>query len=489
MACVKRVFAALAAAAAFAGCRTADDVMRDYDAGFAAGAYSAGAAETDSLAAKGGDDALLWHQLAGAAMRLDGDDDGARRNLDAAEHCYAANDTRGIFSRAASASFAMMTNDAMFPYDGDGVDRVFTCLYKAIDFLAAGAEDKARVELNRAMQYQKNWLYDRRKDIEAARKRFAADSERYIRSQKASIAGARERARLAAAPLADAQFCRYVAANCAFDPSRDGDLEKLAGAKAYLNPYALHLTGLFRWLAGDSDRNELRDAAALARRSRTAQRDAAGRKARETPRDQVWVYIEDGLCPRRREWRFSLPLYYIPGAARYLPYVGMALPTLEYRAAGAADWRVAGAPTELLADIDAMVKAEYDIYMKEALAREISRTVIRACMEIALGILAERHKNQDDFWAYKAAQIGVAIWAAACTKADLRSWTALPKRVLVARVARPADGRLDISCGRHALTVALPPGNSIVFIRKSGPDAEPVAKTAVFNSAGRLLGR
>lgn len=466
--------AALGLLSALVGCRTTEEVLRDYNAEFPSGIYERGAAETAELAEGGGGDELLWHLMAGAAFRLAGDGTAAFRQLEAADRCFGANDSKGVFSRGASSSWAMMVNDTVFPYDGGGVDRVFACLYKAIDFLDAGNAADARVDLNRAGQYQRNWLFDRKKEIAAAQKRFDADAQRYMNSQRVSYRGAGQTQ--AGTILRDADMRRKFVKACGFDPGADGDIAVIASSKAYINPYAMHVEGVFRWLAGDSDRGELRDASSYLPRSSMARRDAAERRAGKAPRGQVWVYIEDGMCPVRGEWRCDLPLWYIPGAREYLPYVAMAFPTLVSRAAASDYWRVEGVAPELVCDVDALVKTEYDLYMKGAVTREITRTIIRAGMEIALGVLAEQHRKQDDYWSYKLAQVGVAVWAAACTKADTRSWPSLPKRVFAARIDRPASGRLTIRAAAETISVDLPPGNSLVFLRKPGPFAKTTVK-------------
>jgi len=105
-----------------------------------------------------------------------------------------------------------------------------------------------------------------------------------------------------------------------------------------------------------------------------------------------------------------------------------------------------------------------------------------------LGIAADaalrRHEEKGggmgDYWALKAAQIGVATWAATTTAADLRSWTALPKTVKMVRVDRPADGKLVVMAGGQQIQLTVPPGNTMVFIRKPGPLAVPVVKMATF---------
>lgn len=475
---MNRVFGicAFALLVALCGCRTTEEVLRDYNGEFRRGVYLRGANETAELADGGGGDELLWHLLAGSAYRLVGDAEQAYRQMEAADHCYGANDTKGVFSRGVSSSWAMMVNDTVFAYDGGGVDRVFTCLYKAIDFLDRGDASQARVDLNRAGQYQRNWLYDRRKEIADAKQRFDSDAQKYANSQRARSSTASGSSSIVSSALSDASLRNQFITNCGFDPMTDGDVEAIASTKSYMNIYALHVEGIFRWLNDDSDRNELRDAASYLPSSAMARRDAAERRARKFPRDQVWVYIEDGMCPERHEWRCDLPLFIIPGARDYLPYVAMAFPTLQTRSAASDYWRVENRTPEMICDVDALVRTEYDIYMKGAVTREITRTVIRAGMEIALGILAEQHKHQDDYWAYKLGQIAVAVWAATCTKADTRSWVALPKRVFATRIDRPESGRLTVSASGETVTIDLPPGNSMVFLRKPGPMAPTVVK-------------
>ena len=472
--------AALALASA-AGCRTVKDVMDDYEAAITAGDYAKPIAETSKLAGESGDTQLLWQLLAGSAMYMADDRAGARRMFDAAEESFARNDTTSVFAQGAEGALAMMTNDREFSYDGGGQDRIFACLYKSIDMMASGDAAGARVELNRASRYQANWLYDRRKDIDAAAKKMEADADAYAKREKASPQG--DRSRHVAKAMGDASFGASIKEKCGFDPATSGDLGRLA-PKDYMNVYAAHLTGVFRWLNGDSDLNHLRDAATLAPGCAAAVRDHREQTRGGRPSNQVWIYVEDGLCPCREEWRLDLPLVLIPYLNRYVLYAGMALPYLRYRTQGAASWSVqTPAETiqmEQLANIDALIKTEYDVYMRGALAREITRVIVKASAQVALGIAADNTGDWKHKLAIRAAQAGAAAFAASVTAADLRCWSALPKTVLVARVPRPVDGKVSVIADARRIELDLPEGNAMVFIRKPGPAAAPVVKTVVF---------
>ena len=483
----KIVGAALACACA-AGCRTTKDVLDDYEVALSTGNYGAPVQETSELAGKKDGSRLLWQLLAGGALYMSDDKDRALSMFDAAEDTMHENDATSVFAKGGEGALAMMTNDRAFDYDGGGQDRVFTCLYKAIDYMASGRRDAARTELNRAGQHQENWLWERRKDIAAAAKKMRADADSYARKNNARNGN---RDAQVAGVLRDASFRSQVMAKCSFDPATSGNLDALA-PKDYMNVYAEHVTGVFRWLNGDGARNYLKDAAMFRADNPVAARDFAEVERGIRPANQVWIYVEDGLCPCREEWRLDLPLGLLPFVGNYVIYAGMALPYQRARAHGAISWSVAAGgrsvPMAQLADVDALLKTEYDVYMRGALTREITRTIIKIGAQVALGVAADaaarRHEKKGnstaDYWALKASQLGVASWAATTTAADLRSWTALPKTVKVARVDRPADGRLEVVADGQRIQLAVPAGNTMVFIRKPGPTAWPVVKMATF---------
>ena len=485
-----RTAAALALVLAAAGCRTTEEVLRDYEANLVAGGYAAAVPEVSELAGKEDDTQQLWRLLAGAANYMADDKANALKQFDAAEEVFRKNDQRGVFSSMGTQTLAMMTNDRTIPYDGGGLDRIFTCIYRAIDFMCGGDKDLARVELNRAAQYQANWLYDRRRDIDAAQKELDSAAAEYQKKEgQANATSQADRRKTTGSVIADSGFAAQIKEHCGFDPSSSGDLDTLPKA-AYMNQYMLHLAGVFRWLDGDSPLNLLRDAAAYSPGNPVARRDNAEMSAGRSPRNQVWIWVEDGLCPCRDEWRLDLPLFLIPYAGEYVMYAGMAFPVLRERGYAAASWSVsAGGGTSQfaeLASIDRLVRTEYDVYMRGALTREITRTLVKIGVQVALGAAAaaaERRNgsNSGDYLALKLSQIGVATWAATTTAADLRSWTALPKTVKVARVDRPADGRISVFAGGQPVAeTVVPEGNALIFVRKPSPVAPAVVKVATF---------
>jgi hypothetical protein len=199
------------------------------------------------------------------------------------------------------------------------------------------------------------------------------------------------------------------------------------------------------------------------------------------PSGDVWIYAEDGLSPVREAWRIDLPLLLIPYAERYVKYAGLALPRLLETPAAAVSWNAGGVAMEELASVEALSKVEYDVYMRGAIRREITRTIVDVGIQAALGIAAEHASDNRAKYALIASQYAVAAYSAIRRGADTRSWPSLPKRVFVARVKRPADGRVSVSAdGRPVAEVVVPEGSSMVFVRKPAQTAVASVRVVTF---------
>lgn len=471
----------------FGGCRTNKDILNDYEKALTAGNYVTPIAELEQKAADGGVDELMWRLHAAGSRYLTNDFEPAVAQFDQAEDIFLANDRTGVFKQGTDGAFAMITNDRAFPYAGGGEDRIFACFYKAVDYLRMNRPEAARTELNRAAQHQDNWLYERKKEIAEAEERLREDADAYAKKNGGDAgkgADAEKSRQTVSAAFSDSSFTAQIQEQCGFDARRDGNLETLA-RKDWLNRYVQYVTGVFRWAAGDKDGvNYLRELAAICPENPLFAADAAAMARAGRPKNQVWVFVEDGLCPMREEHRLDLPLILIPYANRYVMYAGMALPYLRYRSAACTSYTVqftAGErPLVEIQDVDQLLKTEFDVYFRGALAREITRTVVKIGVQVALGVVAENCSDSRTKLALKLSQLGTAAWAAAVTQADLRSWTGLPQKVYAQRLTRPADGKLRLlGNGQPVAEVELPVGNAMVFVRKAAAGAPAVVKTAV----------
>ena len=425
------------------GCRTTADIYRDYEASVRRGDYRSSQVELSDKAAENGDDQLMWQLMYSRLLYLDGANDRNIQVLDKAEDTMYERDATPVYAQAGTSATAMIWNDCAFPYDGGGQDRIFANLYKALSFMAIGDVSAARTELNRAQQREDNWLVERERDIAAAEAKLNKDASDYAKNNKANT---NETATAASSALTDSTLCAKIAEGTGYNPSTFD----IASCQ-YQNKYMQSVRSVFRQCVGDE-----------------------GVK----PENKVWVYVEDGLCPYRTEWRIDLPLFLIPGLNRYVLYAGMALPMLNYRMDGASTYQASNDGTnfrsmEKICDVDALIKAEYDIYMSGALKREITRTIVKAGVQIALGVVADNVSDWRTQLALKGAQIAAAAAAAASVKADIRSWNSLPKSVYMMEMDYPQSGVITIWVDGEKIEVPVAAGNTMVFVTKPDRAAKP----------------
>ena len=421
------VLAALAGGAL--GCRSTEAILAEHEAKLLAGRFAEAASESAERADAGGKDGLFWQLHAAAAERLAGNSGEAIRRFDLAEDLFVDFEHR---SKAVDTTASMMAGDLVLPYAGEGQDRIFTCLYKAIDFGVLGKPAAVRTELNRAMLHQRSWRAEHGAEIAAG--------------AATNLAPTVSRA------FGDASFSAAVRTNAGFDTARDGRLDLIADDD-FANAYLARVNETFRKFVGDS-----------------------GPK----PRDMVAVFVEDGMCPKREEWRIDLPAVLIPWVNRYVQYAGMALPKLVYRNAAVTSYSVSGAgmsyPMVEIQDVDRLMKTEFDVYFRGALTREIIRAVTRVGAQVAPGVVRDNVPDRNTQVALSLVQLGVAAYGYCTTDADIRSWTALPKKVYMLDLPRPEDGTVVVNCGLEQIRLNVPKGNTMVFVRKTSSAAPSVVK-------------
>lgn len=463
-----------------AGCNSTKRALNVYEQKISTGLYSDAVLLANERAEKSSSDRLMWKLLSANASSLQGFSQQAIDDYDIAEDIFLQNDKESVFAQTVTDSKAMVTNDRAFNFNGNGQERIFCCLYKALDYAALGNFNAARTEFNRAGEHQENWIFERRRDIAAAKERMEKDAAGLTKKKKYSM---EENENQINTVITNDEFAGQLREKCNYKPDVSGNLDEVPESE-YFNAYLAHMNGVFRWLLGDGGRNHLRDAQRLNPGNQIVASDLGAIEQGQKPANNVWIYIEDGLCPCREEWRWDCPLVLIPYAGYYVKYAGMALPYLRYRPNGALSYCVQAdgqsIQFEELQNIDKLMKTEYDVYMRGAITREITRVILKTGAQAALGIAAENTRDRDARLSLILAQHAAVAWAMSTTSADLRGWTSLPKSVLVQRIQRPADGLVTICAGAENFTVNIPEGNSIVWVRKTSPAAGMLAKIINF---------
>ncbi len=448
-----------------AGCLSLQEEIELQERFVARGEYAqayAVAAELAEDAGPDGADSNFWNADAGTLALMAGQPASAVAFLDRADNGFNDVARRSGGAEVADTALSIAVNDGMMPYAPEGVDRVFVNLYKAIAYGVQGDKDGFRVELNRARERQSEWFYACAKDVgeqQSALKGLSTDeralaTEALKRVERPEVVALNPvvLAGLAEEGVATAELFSYL--------------------KGFGNAYAAHLAGVSRWCAGDASLNDLAMAMALAPRNTFVAQDHLLSKQGVAPERRVWVYVEDGLCPRREGNPLVIP-YLGVGGRHGLRTITFDMPSLRERAEGAYRYSANGVTLELLTDVDALVHDQFDRLWAGILTRQIVRTASRVvAQEVALA--AVERQTDDPLAAFLFSLLFVGYDLATNT-ADLRCADLLPKRVWMGAFERPASGVVTLQVGSEAsYQVALQPqGNVAIWVRKPAAHAAP----------------
>lgn len=444
------LFACLAAlTVAGSGCSTVrpyGDQIRPIYSSYSQGKIEAAAerAETGRFKRRfRSNDRLLWTMEAGKLFHAADDFEKSNSYFEKAEEIVTDFEERPEYNlRAGAAQLgAVATNPAAIPYRGSYADKIMINTYKAMNYLAMGDLEAARVEIRRSHERQRQALDENEKAVEKAKQE--------ARSRNLTSGGTYDNPELReAAPV---------------DP---------ATAEAYAdfsNPFTTFLSGIVALADRDPARAEVdfRLLASLPIQNSFVKRDLEriqqhlnGQRTLDRPR--VYVIFENGLGPTKEEMRVDLVLPDIG-------YTGFAFPRIVPHPArvdtlgivpGGDGQRL---QTQRIASMDQIVATEFQARMPATLMRTLTSV-------IAKEVGAKQLTHEFD-------GIGLllgSLYKLAVNRADTRAWQTLGKEFQVASFDYPESGILALSLlGRNKnelmtrREVKLPEGDFVLVFARS----------------------
>ena len=412
------------------------------------GRYERAAAAVTKMAEKRDDapDALIWRLEQGAVLRAAGQYAASNAAFTAAETLINAFDARATVSARdlGSEAGAALTNPNVIPYRGFAYDRIMLNTYKALNYLSLGQFEDARVELRRAYERQQQAVTQFADEIRQTQEetaRQSSDTRRVL--QDRGVQGQLER--------------------------QLRETNEFRGYADFVNPFTVYLDALV-FLGTGTDNSDLERARVDLERCAgmvgahpafAAEAGALARRAGNQPLDPtVYVLVENGVAPTRREVRIDLPL---PLPRRDLVMVDAAFPVLRFQRPPFTSLRLSAggrtlADTELLSSMESIVAAEFKQRLPGLTARTLAATVAKGVAQYQM------RKQFGD-----VGLLAGAIYSIVSTRADLRTWQSLPRDFQFARIAHPGTPSLEISNpqGSDRLTVALPAGELLLVYVKA----------------------
>lgn len=432
-------FAAIACVAALAsGCQqNLRKTVAAIDSAYSAGEYERAAKRAETALADNGDDAqdrLVWLLESGRTQQAAGGIDGSITAYD-----RAVDEVRPYLDSKAEATIteALVTtavNQTMRIYRGTPPERIMLCTLQGANLLQKGDLARARVELNRAADFQQDAVQRHAKDIASAQEK--ADKEWKQKGWNQAIAAN------ATESVRKAQVEQAAPAPAATtDPAT-------RGYASFANPFTSYLRAVFL-VATSSESGDRQNARADLRAVQEMMPGHAAAAADIALIDAgiahqstaiTWVFFLTGMAPDYKEFRLDIPI-----PVGRVNYVSAAFPILRKHGDFVSTCAVAGeggARSELLADVDAMVQTDFDSRLPLIVTQEIISSAAKAAATWAASQAA--YNSSSNSTAGILVQIAGIAYQAASTAADLRCWSTMPKQVSVLRVPTPADGRLDL---------------------------------------------
>ncbi len=348
-------------------------------------------------------------------------------------------------NKLADSVAATAVNDNIVPYLGEEYDGIMINTYKAINFMALGQNDLARVEFNRALDRQRravenfsNEIQKLKKELDTTEKENKQHVEKTLENPEIQnlIAG------------------KYPALN------------EFQAYPDFVNPFTTYIAGVYFVLIEENEKavDLFKKSFGMVGDNRYIAEDLAAVEGllndQKKLQNTLWVIFENGMGPVKKEFRIDLPLFI---ATEKVKYAGIALPKLEFREqaypylhikADGQDYK-----TQVVADMDRIIQTEFKKDFNGILTRAIISATAKAVAQYAL---EEQSSN-----AGSLASIGMAIYSFATTAADVRIWTTLPKDFQVARMPIPSEKLIIIEPPEgQPIEIKLPDcKNALVYVR------------------------
>lgn len=466
-------------AVALGGCVSQKASLADFDTKYCNGFYD----ESTKIALEknksllgekesSGSGDLLWILQAAASYRAASDYVSSCKLLDQCEAKLKKYDEESGLAGSSKTVAQVLLNDTVVDYRGQVYDGIMVNTYKALNFMAIGDMDSARIEFNRAddrqrraVEYFEKEMRERQEEVE---KNKNEDSQRGMLFDKAM-----------SSPDLKASF-----------EHKYPELDQWETYPDFVNPFTTYLHGLFFFLNSDdrSDMDKARDSfrrvLGMTPNQQAVEKDLIlteeilnNKTSKKTLPPTVWVVLENGLGPVKIEQRIDIPMFF-----EKVKYVGMALPKLKFRDSAydsllVNDSQKTLGQTQTLSSMDRVIQTEFKKDFTGIVTRAVLSTVWKSYAQYRAG--AEYGH---------LGSLGVGLLQYATTQADVRMWTALPKDFQVARVPRPENGVLKLSDpmnGSEVFSVDLPPSQFVIVYVKA--PAVGVAATGHAISIGPVL--
>ncbi|MFV0626946.1 MAG: hypothetical protein ACK5N8_06335 [Alphaproteobacteria bacterium] len=364
---------------------------------------------------------------------------------------------QNIAQSSGKATLETLGNASILDYQPTMMDAIYVSSYKILSALGNEDIDAARIEVNKAYEKQKEAANYFSSEIEKAQKGMKEEAQNLDTEN-------RENLKDTTGSIINQNFA---------------DLQIWNGYKDYMNPYTTYLSGLFFMTNGRS-RGDFESASTYLKRvagmspnnsfikNDLKQAETSANYGSSSKDKFVWVIYENGMVADFDEIRIDFPAFIVSNQVSMLSF-SMPKPRLRDQAfpnISASFSAKSKVSTEILADVDNMMIAEYNKKLPLIIAKSTTKTIANAVFQYQMS-------RQMGAWGNLAA----TAYTITTSSADLRSWYILPKNVQLAKLKVEKNDTLElyVQNSTKIADVKIPTNqNSIVYVRIPSIMAKPI---------------
>ena len=385
---------------------------------------------------------LLWTLQLGTLEKLRQNHQESNNYFDRSEKMLNFFDYQNV---ATDSVAAIAINENVIPYLGEEYDGIMVNTYKALNFMALGKNDQARIEFNRALDRQRRAKEKFAKEIEKIQNELDEEQEKEGSKAKENVDN----------PEIDQLI-----------NDRYPGLYEFEAYPDFVNPFTTYIAGVFFNLIGDHSKavTFLKESYGMVRDNEYVARDLAVTEqvldGRAELKDTVWVIFENGMGPVKEELKIDLPLFV---ASDQVKYFGIALPMIEFREQAYPYLSIRAGDknydTQIVGDMDRVVQTEF--------SKDFKGILTRAIISATAKVVAQYATKVKDNSSARIVSLLATVYSYATTAADVRIWTTLPKNFQVASLPIPPDRLITIAPpGGESFPVEIPAcKNALVYVR------------------------
>jgi len=418
-------------------------------------------------------DNLLWNLEGGSALLFAKENNTSIELFDESEALMKYYREQILMSDITQSMTSTLINDTMRPYIGSEYDGIMSNTYKAINYMALGDMESARVEFNRAVDRQRRAKVNFAQMIDKERQ-ILRDKEAEERSEGKNIYVSESENSLVSSRLKQEYPSLHT-----FKPYPD-----------FINPMTTYLSGIFAMADGNYNKAHtlLKESYGMMSDNVNVENDFGDielilENGERTKESTVWIIFENGQSPILKEWRIDLPVFIV---SNNLNYISVALPRLVEREK-ALDYlsieinNTKHISTEFLCSMDRVIKTEFEKEYENIVRRAILSVAAKTSIQYAL---KQEGNNQNSVGALLG--LAATIYQITTTQADTRIWSTLPKEFQLARFTRPDDGKVKIMTPQGVIVSELElPENDYILIYVKMATSNAVASVSVIPFARR----